>query len=111
MDKNQQEPRKRKYLTGEKKYQILEELKRNPGKKAEILRREGLYTQDIQRYESIVREHGIKGLSQMRPGKKKIREVPIEQYEAMERAHTEKEKALASLTVEFLALKKKVNGE
>jgi len=47
----------------------------------------------------------------MRPGKKKAREVPLEVYETMKRDHEQKEKALAELTVQFLALKKKVNGE
>jgi 23S rRNA maturation-related 3'-5' exoribonuclease YhaM len=108
---NQKAPRKRRNLSGEKKYQVLEEIKRNPGKKAEILRREGLYQNDIKRYEEITRDAGIKALGQMRPGKKRQLEVPIEQYEAMRREHEAKEKALAELTVEFLALKKKVNGE
>lgn len=103
--------RKKKRLTAEQKYQILEEVKRNPGKKAEILRRAGLYTADVQRFEAVIRESGIKALSQMRPGRKKIREIPLEQYEALQREHDEKEKALAALTVEFLALKKKVDGE
>ena len=108
---NQKAPRKRRNLSGEKKYQVLEEIKRNPGKKAEILRREGLYQNDIKRYEEITRDAGIKALGQMRPGKKRPREVPIEQHETLKREHDAKEKALAELTVEFLALKKKVNGE
>lgn len=107
----QKVPRKRRKLSGEKKYQILEEIKCSPGKKGEILRREGLYQNDIKRYEDISRDAGIKALGRMRPGKKKVHEVPLERYEALEREHTEKEKALAALTVEFLALKKKVNGE
>ena len=103
--------RKQRRLTAEQKYQILEEIKRSPGKKTEILRREGLYTADFQRFECVVRESGIKALSQMRPGRKKVRELPLELYEALQREDDEKEKALAALTVEFLALKKKVNGE
>jgi hypothetical protein len=107
----QQAPRKRRNLSGEKKYQVLEELKRSPGKQGEILRREGLYRNEIQRYDEIVREAGIKALSQMRPGKKRLREVPLEQYESLKRDHEVQEKTLAALTVEFMALKKKVNGE
>jgi hypothetical protein len=104
-------PRKRKNLSGEKKFQVLEEVKRSPGKQGEILRREGLFRNDIKRYDEIVREAGIKALSQMRPGKKRPREVPVEQYEALKREHETQEKTLAALTVEFMALKKKVNGE
>jgi hypothetical protein len=108
---NQKEPRKRRNLSGEKKYQILEAIKRNPGKKSEILRREGLYRSDLKKYDEITREAGIKALGQMRPGKKRLQEVPIDRYEALKREHESKERALAELTVEFLALKKKVNGE
>jgi hypothetical protein len=42
--------------------------RRSPGKQGEILRREGLYRNDIQRYDEIVRETGIKALSQPPPG-------------------------------------------
>ena len=108
---NQNAPRQRRKLSGEKKYQILEEIKRNPAKKGEILRREGLYRNDLQRYEEIVRDAGIKALGQMRPGKKRPQDVPLEEHEALKREHGVQEKTLAALTVEFMALKKKVNGE
>ena len=107
----QKAPRKHRNLSGEKKYLVLEEVKRSPGKQGEILRREGLYRNEIKRYNEIVQEAGIKALGQMRPGKKRPREVPIEQYEALKREHETQEKTLAALTVEFMALKKKVNGE
>lgn len=103
--------RKRRKLSGEKKYQVLEEIKRNPGKKGEILRREGLYSTDIQRYDAIVRESGIKALNLNRPGKKTIQSVPVDKFNALERELSEKEKALSELYVEFMTLKKKVNGE
>ncbi len=113
MDNGQQQqpPRKRKHLSGEKKYQVLLEVKTNPIKKGEILRREGLFQNDIRRYDDIARAASIKALGQMRPGKKRPTEVPAEQYEALKREHDAQEKALAALTVEFMALKKKVNGE
>ena len=74
---NQKGPRKRRNLSGEKRYQVLEEVKRNPGKKGEILRREGLYGNDIRRYEEIARDAGVKALGQMRPGKKRPLEVSV----------------------------------
>ncbi len=107
----QQAPRKRKKLSGEKKYQVLLEVKTNPGKKGEILRREGLYQNDIKRYDDIAKEASIKALGQMRPGKKRQLEVPVEQHESLKREYAIQEKTLAALTVEFMALKKKVNGE
>lgn len=103
--------RQRRKLSGEKKYQVLEELKRNPGKQGEILRREGLYRSELIRYDEIVRVAGIKALGQMRPGKRRQLDVPVEQHESLKREYAIQEKTLASLTVEFMALKKKVNGE
>ena len=108
---SQQGPRKRRRLSGEKKYQVLVEVKANPGRKGEILRREGLYQNDLKRYEDIARAASIKALGQMRPGKRLQLEVPLEEHESLKREFTVQEKTLASLTVEFMALKKKVNGE
>ena len=107
----QQAPRKRRRLSGEKKYQVLSEVKSNPGKKGEILRREGLFQHDLRRYDDIAKEASIKALGQMRPGKKRLLEVPAEQHESLKREYAIQEKTLAALTVEFMALKKKVNGE
>lgn len=108
---DQKQPRKRRKLSGEKKYQIIEETKQNPSKKAEILRREGLYRNDLKKFEEVVKEAGIKALGQMRPGRKVAQEVPLEKYKALEQEHSIQEKTLAALTVEFMALKKKVNLE
>jgi hypothetical protein len=107
----QQQPlRKRRHLSGEKKYQVLLEVKTNPGKKGEILRREGLYQHDLKRYDDIARDASVKALEQMRPGKKRVQEVPVEQLETLQREYGIQERTLAALTVEFMALKKKVNG-
>jgi len=108
---NQNGVRKRKILSAEKKYQILEEIKRNPARKAEIIRREGLYSSDIQRFERIVRDGGIKALKDCKPGRKRIQEVSYEEYESLQRELAKKENALAELSVELVALKKKVNWE
>jgi len=104
-------PRKRRHLSGEKKYQVLSEIKAHPQKKSEILRREGLYQTDLKRFEEISRDASIKALGQMRPGKRRVMEVPIERHEHLEKEYAVQEKTLAALTVEFMALKKKVNGE
>ena len=103
--------RKRRKLSAEKKYQILEEIKANPEKKGEILRREGLYSSDLMRYENAAKEGAIKELRILVPGKKRIREVPLEEHEKVKAELAIKEKALADLTVEHMILKKKVNGE
>jgi len=107
----QNDVHKRHKFSGEKKYAILEELKRNSGSQSEILRREGLYSTDIQRYEEIAREGAIKALSQSRPGRKRQQDVPIQEHESLKRELSRKEKALSELAIEFTILKKKVNGE
>jgi transposase-like protein len=105
--------RKRRKLPAEKKYAILEEVRQNAGTKAEILRREGLYSADLHRFDQIAREGAILALSKSRPGRKKKieQEITPEGYEALKRELSRKEKALAELAIEFTILKKKVNGE
>ena len=103
--------RKKRNLSAEKKYQILEEIKAHPDKKGEILRREGLYRSDLLRYEEAAKEGAIKELRNSVPGRKKVKEVPLEEHEKIKAELERKEKALADLTVEHMILKKKVNGE
>lgn len=110
-ENEQRTRRKRRILSAEKKYQILEEIKANPGKQAEILRREGLYRSDISRFENIAKTGAIKALKEITPGRKKIKEVPFEEYDILKKELEQKEKALADLSVDFMILKKKTNGE
>jgi len=102
--------RKRRKLSGEKKYQVLEEIKSHPERKAEILRREGLYSGDILRFERVVRIAAITALHNNRPGRKAPAVIPIEQFVQIQKELGQKEKALAEMSVEYFALKKKVNG-
>lgn len=108
---SQKQPRKRRKLSGEKKYLVIEEVKQNPSKKGEILRREGLYRTDLNKFEDVAKEASIKALGQMRPGRKVPQEVSLEKYKILEKEHAIQEKTLAALTVEFMALKKKGNLE
>jgi hypothetical protein len=98
-------------LPAEKKYAILEELRQNVGAKAEILRREGLYTTDVQRYEAIAREGAIRALGQSRPGRRRSNEVSVAEYESLKKELARKDKALSEMAVEFTIIKKKVDGE
>ena len=107
----QRASRRRKRLSGEKKYQVLLEVRDNPEKKGEILRREGLFQNDLRRYDDIARDASVKALGQMRPGPKGVREVPSEVYEKLKREFEVQEKALAALSVEFMVLKKKVSWD
>lgn len=101
----------RRNIPAEKKYAILEELRQSTGNKSEILRREGLYTADIQRYEAIAREGAIRALGLSRPGRKSSKDVPVIEHELLKKELARKDKALSEMAVEFTILKKKVNGE
>ena len=103
--------RKRRKLSGIKKYTILEEWKREGAKKGELLRREGLYSADIQRFEKISREGAIEALDKSRPGRYGKSDVPFAEHEALRQELARKETALCELATEFTILKKKVNGE
>ncbi|MFW5960157.1 MAG: hypothetical protein ACOCSE_03435 [Chitinivibrionales bacterium] len=73
-----QEILKHRRLTAEQKYYILEEIRRNPSDRSEILRCEGLYSSDIQRFEECARKGAIKSLKRhSRPDPKKREDVSI----------------------------------
>ena len=109
---NQNSTRKRKHLSAEQKCQIVYEILAHPGKKAEILRREGLFSSDFTRFNNIMREGAIKELKKVKPGRKnKFTEVSIEEYKKLKAELEQKKETLADLSVDFMALKKKVNGE
>ena len=103
--------RVRRHIPAEKKYAILEELRECKGNKSEILRREGLYTTDVHRYEAIAREGAIRALGLSRPGRKRSPDVSVVEHELLKNELARKDKALSELAVEFTILKKKVNGE
>jgi len=62
-------------------------------------------------YEEAAKEGAIKELRNSVPGRKKVKEVPLKEYEKIKAELERKEKALADLTVEHMILEKKVNGE
>jgi hypothetical protein len=107
----QEAVRVRRHIPAEKKYAILEELRHCTGNKSEILRREGLYTADVQRYEAIAREGAIHALGLSRPGRRKSQDVSVAEHESLKNELARKDKALSEMAVEFTILKKKVNGE
>jgi transposase-like protein len=102
------EKRKRRFLTAEKKYQLFLETQRGDVAVAEILRREGLYSTDLARIRQKVKEGALERLAD-RPGAKK-KTVALQQYEALKQDLEEKERALAELAVEVAILRKKTNG-
>ena len=106
--KNTDEKKKRRYLSPEKKFQIFLESQRGDKPLGEILRREGIYSTDLNRIRNKVKEGALEHLA-ARPGAKK-KTVSQDDYDALKRELEEKERALADLSVELMALRKKTNG-
>jgi transposase-like protein len=107
-NKSSGDKRKRRYLSPEKKYQIFLESQRGESPVGEILRREGIYSTDLNRIRNKVKEGALEHLA-ARPGAKK-KTVSQEEYDALKRELEEKERALADLSVELAVLRKKTNG-
>lgn len=99
---------KRRYLSAEKKYEVFLEAERGQVAIGEILRREGLFASDLQRIRQQVKEGALQRLK-ARPGPRP-RAPSREQYEALREELTQKERALADVTVEIGILRKKANG-
>ena len=101
--KGELRPRRRR-LTAAKKFEIFLECSAPGAPIGEILRREGLFSSDLARIRDQVREGALDRLKQG-PGRKKKSLAP-EEVDRMAKDLREKEQALASLTVEYMALKK-----
>jgi transposase-like protein len=96
-------PRRRR-LSAERKFQIFLECCQAGAPVGEILRREGLYSSDLARIRAQVKEGALDRLRQ-RPGRKKL-PLPPAEVERLVQELAETERALAALSVEYLALKK-----
>ncbi len=100
--------KKRNFLSPEKKFQIFLESQSEKTPVGEILRREGLYSTDLARIRTQVREGALERLT-ARPGPKR-KTVAFEDYEALKSDLEDKERALAEQAVELAILRKKTNG-
>lgn len=100
--------KERRVLSAEKKYQIFLEAQRGEKPVGEILRREGIYSSDLERIQKQVREGVLERLSARSGAKPKT--VPAEAYEALKRELEEKERVLAEQAVDLAVLRKKNNG-
>ena len=101
-------PRKRRYLSAEKKFQVYLETQRGDQPIGEILRREGLFSTDLVRIRQQVKEGALQRLG-VKPGRK-LELVSSASYEALKAELQEKERTLADLAVELTLLRKKTNG-
>lgn len=101
-------PKKRRFLSAEKKFQIYLEAQSTTKPIGELLRREGLFSTDLARIRTQVREGALQRLS-AKPGKKQDL-VGTTAYDALKLELQEKERAMADLTVELAILRKKTSG-
>jgi transposase-like protein len=101
-------PKKRRFLSAEKKFQIYLEAQDSDKPVGELLRREGLYSTDLARIRQQVKEGAIQRLG-TKPGRQQD-VVSTADYEALKRELQEKERALAEQSVELVILRKKTNG-
>ena len=108
MSVDQRTKPKRRFLTPEKKYQIFLETQSPGCPVGEVLRREGIYSTDLARIRSKVKEGALERLGD-RPGAKR-KTVSKEDYDVLKKELEEKERALADLSVELAILRKKTNG-
>jgi transposase-like protein len=101
--------KQKRRLSAEEKWAIYQECEKPGALIGEILRQHGLYSSDLQNIRRDVKDGALERLRQSRPGRKKVTSVPMEEHDQLKRELTEKEKALAELSVMFTSLKKKVN--
>ncbi len=100
--------RKRRFLSPEKKYQLLLEAQRGEQPVGELLRREGIYSTGLARIRKKVKEGALARLAD-RPGSRK-KVVSESEYARLKKELEEKERVMAEMAVELAILRKKTNG-
>ena len=103
--------KKRRKFSAKQKWEIYQECIQPGAVIAEVLRKHGLYSTDLQRIRKAVEEGAIEALGKSGVGRKKVTSVPKDDYDTIRAELAEKEKALAEMSVLFTSLKKKVNLE
>lgn len=100
--------RRRKKLTAKEKWQIYQETNAKDAPIGEILRRHGLYSSELTKIRKQVEEGALKELGK-RKYSKKPESVPYEEYARLKEDLSNKEKALAQMSEEYLILKKRTD--
>jgi hypothetical protein len=93
-------------LTARRKFELYLEARKNPDKLGEVLRRFGVHMNDFRRIEATVEAAAVEALKGRGNGRAGLGPVEQAEYEALVRDLSEKDKALAELTVEYTLLKK-----
>ncbi len=100
---------KRKRLTPEEKFDIFIQSCRGDTPLAEILRRHGIYSSDLQRIRETVRQGALKEL-RLRSKRSREKTVSRDEHERLKMEKERLEKALLEHSIELSLLKKRVNG-
>jgi hypothetical protein len=107
----QRRKRKKSKRTAEEEFKLYQEFLRVPnGKKAEFMRKHGLYPAEVARLEETCRNGAVDALK-TRKSRKRDRMVPESELNEREQRVRELEGLIADLAAENKILKKKVNGE
>jgi len=103
----QSRKRKKSKRTAEEDFELFRELLRVPnGKKAEFMRKHGLYPAEVERIVATVRD-GAVGALKARKSRKRDRMVPEAELNEREQRVRELEGLIADLAAENKILKKK----
>lgn len=99
-------PKKRKRMTAKKKFEIYLRTRGDEAAVGEILREYGLHLSDLREIEETVESWAIHGLKQKKTPKASDG-VSKDDLKALRAELDTKDKTIADLTVEYIALKKK----
>ena len=100
--------RRRKKLTAREKWQVYQETNAKDAPVGEILRKYGLYSSELTKIRRQVEEAALKELGRKRYSKRP-EVVPYEEYARIKEDLSNKEKALAQMSEEYLILKKRTD--
>lgn len=95
----------KKRMTAKRKLEVYLETRQKDANVGEILRRYGLYLNDLRRIETLVERAALEALKG-RPRGEKAAALDGKEYAELVAELAQKEKALAELTVEYTLLKK-----
>lgn len=100
------EGRAPKRLTARRKFEVYLAAQKNPEKLGEVLRRYGLHLNDLRAIEVTVEAAAVEALKVRRNGSGGRSGTRGPEYEALVQELSEKEQALAEMTLQYALLRK-----
>lgn len=99
---------RRRYLSAQKKFEIVMEAVQEKTPTADILRREGIYASDLSRFRKLVQEGAIQKLEE---STRRGPSPELKRAAVFEEEIRQKDELIAQISMERMILSKKVNGE